>query len=732
MYTIKINSVDVTSQIQLGESQFTTDASAILDSGRLVLINQDINETERGVQVEITISKDSKTLLFYFLVSNDKITEISKSQNYYRHEVGIIEETKWLEKFEGDLYLDGTTNISTAMGYVYDRLLKKSINIDANVKTYLDSVTVNEHFFNSLTAREMLDFILEQVNGQTRLKNGIIYVDFYYSKNNSVSSSIRDTFERETTFNDYATKAKVILKNALNKQLSRYIPSKDGITGLRSKVLKIDTDNNAVFDCGKGIEIIEEVIWQLEKADDPGVYDDFDITSYVVEFDEWVTKLAGTATIEADKKNSLLWFKRGERYIENFFNDDLPGSNPIRRIFELVTNLINHNPVDAYNLIRMRVKFKGYDDLVIENERLDTTYIRRDSQTIINQQAEVLDLEKATKNSYNQLQRIGHDEYMTSEVVTDLNNLKSEYDYDGDYLISSMTYRLKYNHLAMSYIWTKNFTQLQKQIKIDSKKRYYAIPKEFVRVKLFYKDYIELSDTNKTNDASYITTDGISMLFQQYGGIGGTNSINYYDFDNNIMPVNDRIIGSVNPFGTSGGIYIKMGFETNQEQGIKTTDTDDTNLMKSVKYVATNGTLNNFDLKFIETYDSTNLTTYPLVNASTLTGKTYIDISSGIIDKRSGEALDVVYQLIPYSDDDTAYLYEEFFKNNPLIKDNASSLTFKVYESTEKYNELDLTGRQSYAVTDQSDNLLLAINTTSIGKTKYFNFLKDRTDIIKL
>jgi hypothetical protein len=462
----------------------------------------------RFAPVKITVSDGTTTINHWWLIYTPKVVlsgfgAIPK----YDHTLGLIEPTKWLEKFPcgtltftqpigGTRYtlLDVVARLINLTPFVpYSQVASTRLfSVDSTLATYLDSIKAPQLYFDKKNLREALIETFKYINAIPRLTydgtNWTLTADFINQRklDFDIESQILD-YSSEASGENYGHKAEVYHENTIPTE-DNTVPSvrSNSIVDVisyrnDSGVILGDTNFNlilsnnveeivsmkALVDIDGDLTFVE---WNNVYLFPKGVYDTFDVQ------------------IGTNQKRKSLYWQYGTDKISGF-SDTFDALN----LQMVIRNILADYPTSVvlYNYITFRIEYIPYiEQMRSEQYREDKAEqelqanMRDYYATIqLNPQERINSLYQLTNNVYGQIQRLGVDTITFAKkhkVLAPYNGSNNgiyqlgDYTADG-YFITNAELVYFNTFVIARYEMSKNWNRYAQFISIDKEFRPYEI-----------------------------------------------------------------------------------------------------------------------------------------------------------------------------------------------------------------------------------------------------------------
>lgn len=725
----------------------------------------------------------------YFLNSDD-VSQVGASI-YYRHDILFIELTKYLERItiEDNTNTKSITGISRTQLDVINRILdmQDEINISLSTRllTLIQDTEAPNYTFQGKNLREILNIILAEHNAIPRIISIIgttwnLDYDLYNKRSNLITNvAVPDfpvTYNAKRSIEDYYTDYRSDVKNGVVEKDVRaggfYYPSKSGHVTVRAKDVNFDNTTSVIkFPKGNPLLSFTTILKQVGFFDallDEFIFLDMDITPYIVEKGTWDGLEKGDLNFQDNpgerwKANTLYYVLQGDE----LFNIGGQYGTPIKEtaINLVVDSWLFDNGYDKEDAIHIDPELYFFNfflvtslDTEVKVTRADVKKFNKRSSGYFNQPSPTADLISYPGNIFSTLNRIGNAPEQLSYTFNTGDPLLKIGDFTEDdkviYALETITFN---KFVVQKPIFYQSFNKANQRTEVSNFNRKYAIEERVERVRLF-QEYIEFSSTNKTNTGFRLDSNGfktiINVLKYQTTYDTPFNTAHYAAA--NVTPSGKSLYNAIYSFGFRNALAFVCRF-ANPINGLPQLELSSGNKSnENVPYANPDGTLQSYDLKV--TYDLTNTLDddeFPLITSATNSGEVLYNINDGVVDKDSGESLNITLQVPIISDIDNnrenEFIIGEFFMtDNNAIKLLSVTRDLKLYTSDTKYNlyentkvkdtntaqitytldftngilTLDSTPANYWAIGDDEGDLYLACNVQGL-EIVYINCLKE-------
>lgn len=554
-----------------------------LDSAILVIPRlQKKTEFRRFAPVNVQVSDGTNTISNWWLIYTPKL-EISAKANKvkYDHTLGLIEPTKWLEKFPcgsltftqpigGTRYtmLDVVNRLRNLTPFVPYASVSTTrlFTINSTLATYLSTIEAPQLYFDKKNLREALVLTFKYINAIPRLVyNGstwILTADFVNNRRLEidVNSGIID-YTSEMSGENFGSKAEIYHENTIptedETQTSVYSNSVTDYKWINAEDLTVGDSNfriETTFDIYKLLSI---------KAIVPTT-----VLDYTLDITDCVPEKKVYDTLDYDnglgtKSHSGYW-TYGTNIIDGFnqafqlFSDKLALRNIIEAKLALVSRTIDGNwnvnktaflieYIPYINLMRSEQYREDVEGYTIQDDMQD-----KYATLQVNPQERINSLYQLTNNVYGLIQRLGVETVAFSKKHKTLASYDGSNDgiYEvGDYTNDGFFITNKevawFNTFAIArYEMSRNWNRYAQFIQIDKEFRPYEIAltksdftlKRLVNMQPFVIEIDNASNVNHTAGAlvvPFMNTLRDSTYEMPFYSVVIKKSLNGTSFDNN-------------------------------------------------------------------------------------------------------------------------------------------------------------------------------------------------------
>jgi len=526
-YTVKIYEKSATTEVKINALVETFKIDESLDSAVLSIPRlARADAFARFSPVEIVIDDGNVERTHWWLVYTPKseLTSYAPTPRY-EHTLGLIEPTKWLDKFAC-----GTLTFTQPLGGtrytlydVVERLRQltpfvpyasvsttRLFTIDSELATYLDGIEAPQLYMDKKNLREALIEVFRYVNAIPRLDyvDGawVLTADFINKRHLpfDIESQIID-YNNEASGEDYAQKVELYHENTItiddDVTSSVYANSLTDTISFRSTDVVLASDDLQVQLNYKVARLLSAKIILTEVLSSTPFrkYVEIDITDYIPEkkvFDSHDLD-GSSATYKYNYQSHNMFWTYGSNIIG--------GAGRSYGVFSLFSALMNiiadlqvvneksykESEASGYFSVTMNFEYIPYiEQMKSEQYREDTTpygnqanMLDRYATLQVNPQERINSLFQLTKNAYGQIQRLGvdtvafsrrHRALTTFSGVNDGIYELGDYTEDG-YFITKKEIVYFNSFVIARYEMSRNFNRIAQFVNIDKEFRPYEI-----------------------------------------------------------------------------------------------------------------------------------------------------------------------------------------------------------------------------------------------------------------
>ena len=631
-----------------------------LDTGILTIpISSRKEAYNRLDTITITIGEGVGEHKFYYLISEDDVTIVSKYPVLYQHNIHLIERTKKLERFLSSTLTftqptDGSVRYTVldALKRVRDTTPFEKTSLVSTTRIFnipssldpLDDIELPQLFLTQNTVREMLNSIGRVINAIPRLSedNNLSFDYFNYLRDLLVEQeTISYSSTQDIEF--YGTSIESYTRNAVMEdnqdQAKTYSPSRVEYVHLQSDTI-LETTDTAYFKTDFPIYQILKISYPIsytyqKTGSDPitSIFD-VDITDFVFESKRYtlLTDEFSNKQFKITRRNALE-YTLGKNKIQHAFKSyaDLAGNvhavwyevidggrskffeeAKTKDYYDIFGNLFEAGGVLSYDIMPklfqnalIKVEYTPDVNSRIRVEKDDITTINKETQISSNQQDRIISLDYYLKNLKGQVKRIGNEDLSLTNNITNVGDLIEIGDYfkiensPSYYVCIIAEYSLHNDYITQRLEFSKNFNRISEFIGLNNEIRQYEIPTEETTYErnVIYDEYIELDITARNNTA--ITTTVGERCFM--------NTLKYssgYDrpvTSGRFVPIKTSPPTLFFPTTANGDVNVLIftsAFSSNQLAGYQLEQISTKWTQQPVRYTQDDGTLDEFKFAF--------------------------------------------------------------------------------------------------------------------------------------
>lgn len=563
--------------------------------------------------------------------------------------------------------------------------LTRVFDIDEDVGNYLKTVQAPQMYLENATARQMLIFALSYVNSIPRLEyNGsidVLKIEQYNLQQGVFSIKDLMDYSGSQNTNQIGTRSFSSLKQALPDDLTEanvFSPSQSGYQNVRSSVIQITADNFEIK-LPKPIYMPIGLYVLVPQIKIKSMYDalptvrtftnvEIDLTSRWINIEEWrlkqitinfptITQIPIWSKDLALKQNAVsnLYWQQGDTSIKlsdvygQIFGTNLITNVVKEAVFEYFTrNMLEPIFIDSNTLVdeyeievtlpsssqyldwKFRVEYISDETLVLKHDKEDLSQINFYSEMKHNQDESIINVVRASRKIYGDLQRSGNKQFSFSKIHYDLESFYLVGQKDvNNYTITSITKEYYNDYIIATYFVTKYHNRIQQATYIDQTYRWrdnYA--KSVLDRHENYTDYVVVVPPENTNVTEQfynkIASKNITirMMLNNILGVPITDSKvstaiirtdGMYEVLEEVEGWRYALSTPVSSYGIKGGLAFTFGFKGNQVAGDGVVIRDGKYYNKAERYTNTQGRFNKFGFWLLRDLQYSNLFQYPLI-----------------------------------------------------------------------------------------------------------------------
>jgi hypothetical protein len=518
----------VTNKVKIGFT-FNDKIDVELDSATIVMPYTTKQEPYKPFTLVKFYFKDVEQPITYY-ISDDSVTRVSASQNFFEHSIVLIEPTKILERFKCvDMTFTQPIDNSFAPYTLLDVINRITYNnppkkvsettshwdvLDSTLTNLLASIKAPQLQFRSMTIREVLDRTFQYINAVARLKilddgTRVLSADFFNTQDTLIDLQNSINISRSQGSEFFAENSELTVENATTEYASVKFPSY-GWAGVRSSSSLVDSNNIHIEVPFPIYEILSIKLFARVRAfrglAGDNKYIETDITPYVLEKQLYDGLPIGTLTLQNNKEKHTfnnLYFTRGDNKIYNIapIADLSPlGFANNSRVIDLIFDTIWGG--EDFGAAWFPEKFS---DLLfrIEYRTLLSSRLRfmRDVKedffgTIhTNQMENIVDLEGLGANARGVINRVGNPDLTATKISKNWEQRFKVGQFTQDGFIATDVENAVFNdHIRSTASFTKDYNGLSKFVGVDTEVRQLSIPLQTTKSLVHY-DQFTIIDT---------------------------------------------------------------------------------------------------------------------------------------------------------------------------------------------------------------------------------------------
>lgn len=540
--------------------------------------------------------------------------------------------------------------------------------IDTNVADYLKGIEAPQMYLANATARQMLIFALSFVNSIPRLLYGesmdTLTIEKYNDVQGEFTAKDLGEYSGSQNTNQIGSRSYSALNQVLPDDLRKaniFSPSQSGYQSVRSSMTQI-TANNFQIKLPKPIYQPVALYVLIDEVKIKGLYGtdprpttvitnlDLPLTARWINIEEWrlknITDNFPTITTNqmwnrnvALRENMVanLYWQQGDSVINlsdiygSIFQSNLIKNvvreavyeyfmrNMTEPFFKDIDEMIDEYeitftmPSDSeYQDWRFRIEYISDESLVVKHDKEDLSQINFYSEMKHNQDESIINIVRASRKIYGDLQRTGNQNYSFTKYHKTLGSMYKvgQKDVNG-YTISSITKEYHNEYIIATYYITRYHNRIQQATFVDQTYRWrdnYA--KQVLDRHENYGDYVILlpPDDGSTSNQNYtkITSNEVTIqtLLDIILGASpptktkATNAIIRTDGIYEVTPESDgwryAISTPVSSYGLKGSLAFTFGFKGNQVAGDGLIIVTGNTYNKAVRYTNEQGRFTKF------------------------------------------------------------------------------------------------------------------------------------------
>lgn len=616
-------------------------ATEELDSCIIQIAN--IHQLSLEPMQSVVIEFDNNTKK-YFIVNTWVDEPSTFDTNLKNYMISCISETKKLERVQlpnrtitQPLTKQNKKNYyyyAENIFYYYVKKLYPELTIDAKLKTLLEEQIAVEEVFNSTSAKDFFNIILEKYTKLIKVENNVLTSFDITNKGYPINTDDLFFTTTEEKIEDYYNQIRTDLQNVQSED-STIITE---IVGMRAPDEAFLTTDNAIIKLSHNINYIKEIICYVHAKIGTNEKQfikakiNSDKRRAVVEKAEYdLYKVSNLNNyFDDDLKRMHLYYTRGKNTIEGFAYDEgrlldkLTGKTPLINIITKMMGEAGYTDIpekfDDIRDVKFEITYSALDDVSVKFNKTKTF----NSEIRDNQNESYIDLDKFAKNEQLKLNRIGNPSISIASRYDNIENIPNLFDYIGDYILAEK--EVVYHNEFIDFKGTlyKNYINRDIFYGVNAKKRTTplitgneaVVRKELTKFKYYFSFD---NDTGANNTTRYLLGKLAATNYQIYdqGEVVKPNFMTMKDFRpialavgtstlDDFTTISYKLEPDVRKAGNS--VLINFKFEDNINVGIQQSDIKIGGYtQKYVPYTDNNGEL---DYITIHLYDKTKLSHY--------------------------------------------------------------------------------------------------------------------------
>jgi len=547
---IVINGVNVIDQTKSGMT-LQSKIDLELDTGSIILPFTD-NAVAYTPYTPVFVAIQGLVGVNSYYIESDQVVTIGTQPVKYQHTITLIEPTKILEKYIiNDMTITQplTNEFSeyTLLDVVY-RIInnfplralgadgKIIDSVDTTLQSTLSTIKSPELTLRGMTMREALDRVLSYVNAISRLRidyttgEKILTADYFDTLLNLISNNSNIlNISKNRSGDAYALSGDMFVENATQEYSTINYPG-DRWAGVRS-IDPVVTDQNLLFILPYPIYEIEQfrIYCKVNEYSDNlfnnylGSYErEVDISDRVIEKTLWDALPEPTQILQVNGKKhkmNMLYYTRGDNKIYNigttfrFFGFEFTYTRVIDALLSQTIRYENANTTRikwAAGTIFGQPNQASFMDLFFNTKyrTIINTKVRahRDSkedfintQTPLNQGDNIIELENLGTNARGVINKIGNEDITITNRVSSYSSVYRPGQFTADgYIVTNTDSQIFNDYIMTTAFLTKNYNGLSKFVGVDQQVRQIPIPLQTIATKLYYEQFIIVSNTLTT------------------------------------------------------------------------------------------------------------------------------------------------------------------------------------------------------------------------------------------
>ncbi len=624
-YNINIYEKNVVTSVKVDSVSYTLKLDESLDSGVLTIPRSTRRDKfNRFSRVEISINDGDTTTATTWLIYTTKVEIDSKgATKTYNHTLGLIEPTKWLEKFVVGT-LTFTQPLTGTQKSLYDYVERvrqlvpfvsrdkvastRLFAIDSDFATDIKEVIAPQLYLDKKNLREVLIELFSVVNAIPRLyyDNGwVLTGDYINQKEMPITVGDGDIdYVQEASGENFAQTAEIFHENTIpNDDSVLYEGSiTDYITFRNNSIILGDNDLRLILN--QPVSRLKN-LWLYAFTTESAELDvvEISLNKYIFEKKVYDSLLFDNA--EETQSKAVYWtYKSNEilGFSEKFgaIFEQIAADRIFADVYDRETGsleptnwkqmLFKVEYIPYFETTRSIQYRENYEPYALRPEMLD-----KYSGLIINQSERINDPFELTANVYGQIQRLGVDTVSISKKHYLMSQVYNMGDYTTDgYIVTKVEVIPYTTYVIARYELSKNWNRIAQFIQLDKEFRPYEVSLTKTAFTLKRSVLIPLGMVEISNEVSqYIdtSTDELSSRFM--------NTLKTGAFQENITvaglkpsSLNDLIVKPIAPLAEKNVLKWKIDLLDTKLAGKYVVDLD-RYIQKAVEYTENDGELNN-------------------------------------------------------------------------------------------------------------------------------------------
>jgi hypothetical protein len=506
-YNILIYERNKITSVKVDSLAYTLKLDESLDTGVLTIPRSTRrNKFSRFARVEITINDGVENKATTWLIYTTKVEIDSRgTRKTYNHTIGLIEPTKWLEKFVVGT-LTFTQPLTGTQKTLYDNVERvrqlvpfvprskvnstRLFRLDTTFKTKIESVIAPQMYLDKKNLRETLIELFKVVNAIPRLyydSGWVLTGDFINQRQLEIEIGDGDIdYVQEASGENFAQSAEIFHENT--------IPEQDNVIYEGSITDYITFRNNEVILGESDLKLVlSQQVSEFKNIDmilrrDDTTISKINMNKYL--YEKKVYDSLDMESLSDEKKALAIYWTYKSNEIQGFSETfgAIFEKMAIERILEdlgedLFWESLDFTSSQIYNLL-FQVEYVPYIETMrsiqyrenFEPYALSPDLLDQYSAILINQGERINELYDLTENVYGQIQRLGVDTVSISKkhyLFSEVYNL-GDYTTDG-YIVTKVEIIPYTTYLIARYELSKNWNRIAQFIQIDKEFRPYEV-----------------------------------------------------------------------------------------------------------------------------------------------------------------------------------------------------------------------------------------------------------------